>query len=394
MSTTERPGVLLRRYRQAGGLTLGELARRVHYTIGYLSKVENGVKPLTRDLAARCDAVLGTGGRLVPRLAEERPAEPLAPLRDEWPGEPADEPGMPSVAEPAVVPLLRRMFEQTRELGHRYSPALVIPGLATQVRTLRALAGRCPEPGVRVELLLLAAHCAEYAGWMAQEDGDDRAALRWTRSAARLAGEAGDGSLPVYALLRQADITLYRADAGTTVELAGRVHDTRDAPPWLRALAAQRMAQGHALGGDLDGFRRALDRAAELAGRSAGGELGTRSLPDPAGIVEAWALFDLGRPAEAAALLDRTVPAILPDARRSRARYGIRRALAHAAAGEVERACALAAEVLPDVVAVDSATIRLDLRHLRDTLLRWRRVQCVVDLQPDLSAALHPRSPS
>ncbi|MGK5728118.1 nSTAND1 domain-containing NTPase [Streptomyces sp. URMC 124] len=64
----ERAGELLRRLRREQGITLAELARRAFYSKGYLSKVENGEKPLTYELARVCDQVLATGGLLAGAL--------------------------------------------------------------------------------------------------------------------------------------------------------------------------------------------------------------------------------------------------------------------------------------------------------------------------------------
>jgi tetratricopeptide (TPR) repeat protein/transcriptional regulator with XRE-family HTH domain len=55
----------LRQARQAAGWSLRELAGRVHYNTGYLSKIENGLRPASIELAKRCDEELGTGGALV-----------------------------------------------------------------------------------------------------------------------------------------------------------------------------------------------------------------------------------------------------------------------------------------------------------------------------------------
>ncbi|GHD93012.1 nSTAND1 domain-containing NTPase [Streptomyces naganishii] len=60
----------LRRLRQQRGLSLAELARRTHYSKGYLSKIETGAKRATADVARRCDEVLDAGGELL-RLAGE-----------------------------------------------------------------------------------------------------------------------------------------------------------------------------------------------------------------------------------------------------------------------------------------------------------------------------------
>jgi ATP/maltotriose-dependent transcriptional regulator MalT len=116
--------------------------------------------------------------------------------------------------------------------------------------------------------------------------------------------------------------------------------------------------------------------------------LGPASVPDDLSLVRGWSLFDLGRPGEAAEVLDRQLAMIPPAARRARARFGVRRALAHAQDGEVEQACEAARDVLPDVALVDSATIRLDLVELVRTLNRWHSHRTVRELQIELTPLL------
>lgn len=60
----------LRRLRQDAGISLGALAERVHYSKGYLSKVENGTSLPNPSLAALCDEVLRTGGALTALLSD------------------------------------------------------------------------------------------------------------------------------------------------------------------------------------------------------------------------------------------------------------------------------------------------------------------------------------
>ncbi|MFJ3635186.1 helix-turn-helix domain-containing protein [Streptomyces sp. NPDC090112] len=60
----------LRRLRLQRGLSLADLARRTHYSKGYLSKIETGAKPVTVDVARRCDEVLEAEGELL-RMARE-----------------------------------------------------------------------------------------------------------------------------------------------------------------------------------------------------------------------------------------------------------------------------------------------------------------------------------
>ncbi|WP_076784796.1 helix-turn-helix domain-containing protein [Parafrankia discariae] len=60
-------GLALRSLRRQAGLSLRGLADLAHYDKGYLSKVENGRKPMTVDLAQTCDQILGGGGTLTRR---------------------------------------------------------------------------------------------------------------------------------------------------------------------------------------------------------------------------------------------------------------------------------------------------------------------------------------
>ncbi|MGA4846156.1 helix-turn-helix domain-containing protein [Streptomyces sp. G5(2025)] len=57
-------GERLRRLRTERGLSLADLSRLVHYSRGHLSKVENGQKPASTDLALGCDEALGADGAL------------------------------------------------------------------------------------------------------------------------------------------------------------------------------------------------------------------------------------------------------------------------------------------------------------------------------------------
>ncbi|HKN95737.1 MAG TPA: tetratricopeptide repeat protein [Pseudonocardiaceae bacterium] len=68
-------GAELRRLRMAAGWSLADLADHIHYSKGYLSKVENGHAQPNEALATLCDAELRTGGTLsalVPRRRRKR----------------------------------------------------------------------------------------------------------------------------------------------------------------------------------------------------------------------------------------------------------------------------------------------------------------------------------
>jgi transcriptional regulator with XRE-family HTH domain len=65
-------GHQLRRWRRAAGLTQAELGRRLAYDHSFISRLERGYRWPSRELARRCDELLGTGGELLSqwRLAD------------------------------------------------------------------------------------------------------------------------------------------------------------------------------------------------------------------------------------------------------------------------------------------------------------------------------------
>ncbi|WP_307795684.1 helix-turn-helix transcriptional regulator [Actinacidiphila acididurans] len=419
-------GPELRRRRLAAGLTLAGLSARVHYSKAQLSKVERGLKAPSRELATLCDTVLRADGALT-ALVPDRPDRPDRPRvetvtdsneevwvmgmsvngRDTFRS--AGRRQVMAVGAASVVGLgiggrgvqpdaegerllevSRPLFDQYRQLGQTVGTELVLPLLVAQTHSLReaaAVAG----PRVREALLRLASRYAEYAGWLIQETGDDRAALWWTEQAAAMANAGGDRDFAAYALVRHALVTLYRGDAPATVALARRAQDS-GLPPRIRGLAAQREAQGHALGGDHDAAMRSLDRARTLLARHVPDPgapvIGTTNLSDPVAMITGWCLYDLGRPLAAAETMDRQMAQVPGHALRTQVRYGIRRALAYGTAGEIEHACELTRPLLAAVTTVRSATVAADLRQLARVFARHPRNRAVRELAPEFGASL------
>ena len=409
-------GELLRNSRVASGMSLGELARKINYSKSQVSKIENGHARAGRMFARLCDEALGTGGTLAAAVSPEPRKTESPPLDEVWVLE-LDETGSLQFTErprsqivagagaalgfasdrgrqPAIddhtFALLRRSFDDHHVLGTMTSPKLVLGQVIAHLHTLRTLAVDQPEP-MRSNLLMLAARAAEYAGWMSQEAGREGDALRWTDRAVLLAGER-DPRLASFALFRHAEVALYQHNPVRTIELAKLAQRNQLAGTRILGLAARCEAQGHALRGDASAYEEALERAAELLANkeeSPGPVLGPASVPDDLALVRGWSLYDLGRPGESAELLDHHLPEVPLSARRARARFGVRGALAHAVNGSPEQACAVAWDVLADVATVDSATIRLDLRELHRTLNRWRGLPDVLDLQSALLRLLY-----
>lgn len=395
-------GGLLRECRAAAGISLGQLAKRVNYSKSYISKIENDLKPPNPTLARICDSVLDAGGALIEAAHETRARVQSANTLDRrqmlagagavlgiaLAGGPR-----PILDERAVAGL-RASFEQLRTLGMQTSPAVVLESLVTQTHTVHALARGNPEP-VRSRLLLLAARMAEYTGWLSQEAGNEHDALSWTRHASELARAAGDRDIASYAYVREAGLALYRQDPIDTIDLARQAQRLGRPGSRTFGLAARREAQGHALAGDRIAFERAMDTAAEplyasIADSSDYPVLGSTA-PDPLALARGWSLVDLGRPGEAATLLTAELAGVPGAHRRTRARFGVRRSLAHALDGEIDESCRTLAATIDDVAQVDSATVRTDLRELGRCLSRWRGHHTVREIYPELSRVLHRR---
>jgi hypothetical protein len=304
---------------------------------------------------------------------------------------------IPSRGQPdAVLRTWSEVFGQIRALGQQAGPEVVLPTLIAATHTLQQIAVTTTAR-TRRECYVLASRYAEFAGWMAQEAGLDSAALWWTDQAVKLASAGGDHELAAYALVRRALIELYAGDALHTISLARQAQREPAASDRIRGLAAQREAQGHALAGDYPNCQRALERAEtwlEQTTTGPGPILGSATVNNTVGLTTAWCLHDLGRPAQAAELLDRELGTVPPTAHRFHARWGARRALAYATSGELDHTCDLSRSLLADLAIADSATVRSDVRTLTRTLRRWLTHPPVRQLYPELTAALHrPTTP-
>ncbi|QKV75290.1 helix-turn-helix domain-containing protein [Amycolatopsis sp. Hca4] len=419
-------GTRLRKLRMEQHVSLGELSRRTHYSKGYLSKIEAGLRPPSPGVVRLCDGALGLDGLLiraeaavVPALSRAYPASATDPderwvLQMEADGsfwfQPVDRRSAMALGATALISMRPRpapgvtqaqeaevtlraftsMFPEMRRLGQLMSPTLVLPSIIPQTRTIQLVAARS-SGRVRSDLLVLASRYAEYAGWMAQESGEDKAALWWTDRAVTLASEGGDEELAAYSLVRRALVTLYTSNARETVELAQAAQRHPGASRRVRGLAAQREAQGHALAGSASDCFRALDVAYELLDDDVvptAPVLGTSTVRNPVHLSRAWCLLDLGKPVDAAEAIERELRDTPASAHRFRARWLARQALAYATAQEVDQACGLARALLDDFTRLGSATIRSDLSALARTLSRWLNHPHVRTVYPDLVDAL------
>jgi transcriptional regulator with XRE-family HTH domain len=393
-------GQELRRRRLERDLSLSQLSALVHYTKGHLSKIENGGKRPGRDLARRLDQVLCARGELA-RLLPEVSATFAADEPEAWvprlPAIPARHPdavGLPLSIGGAAFDAYAALLLDLRVLGQRTRPADVLTVGAPFVETLCKIA-QLSDSNDRAAALHLASRYAEYLGWMAQENTDDNGAVWWIRRAMALAGRAGDVTMTGYAHIRMAELAIYRDDAVGVLRYAGyalnQASDNR-----TRAVAYQRIAQGHAIRNEEADCRRALDQSTAAGDRRDERDattgvppLGGTTMPNPAAFVRGWCMLDLARTAEAIEALQPQFAQIAEKAVRVRARCGARLALALASAGELDQACEVAEPTIAATQEADSATARSDLRSLARQLRRWGNDPHVRRIQPGLAAALH-----
>ncbi|MCH7231051.1 helix-turn-helix domain-containing protein [Glycomyces sp. L485] len=398
-------GAAVRRRRLDIGLSLAQLAGKVHYSRGHLSKIETGKRIPSPQLASLIDTALKAGGEIAGLLDNDTDGDDLdcycdLPIDQ---GEaaignvdlPPDLAGATAVHGDAIAIAFEHSLVQVRKLGQTTSPGAIFPILDGSLRSLRALLNNTSGPG-RPRLLMVAARYAEYFGWMKQEGGSDAEALAWTVRAVRLSKDSGNPDMHAYSLVRQALIRLYRGDGPGTVGLALQAQADQQIPARILGLAALREGQGHALNRDYERFRDAMTRAAELLkapGREPTDALyGSYTVGDPAKTAEGWSLYHLGRPADGAAILAQELPRLPRYAARSYGRYAARCALQFVVCGELDRACVIVEELLPRITDVVSATILSDLRELSRQLARRREDRRVRGLLPDLTAAIHHQS--
>lgn len=402
-------GSELRRRRIAAGVSLSHLAGALHYSKGYLSKIETGGRQPAARLARQADALLGAGGALAALVTAR---EPEPPPQDHTPA-PLVRQALLDFGDAVLLPLevrradaeataedeqteryFREQFDRCRSLGQHSPPGLVLRQLVMELHTLRELVEVARDPRARTRLSLLTARYAEYAGWMAQEARHNDAALAWTRRSALVAAEAGDAGLSAYALVREAELAMYAHDPLTTVALARRARTDRRSDARVRGLSAHREAQGHAMLGDYDACRAALDEATVLLARQeedgpGGPVLGSSTVADLDLAVSGWCHYDLGRPQQAAESLGLVLERIPESARRARALYGARLALAYEATGELDRMCEVGHQVLAGAQPLGSATVRGELRDLSRNLLRRNGHRPAAELNAEINAALH-----
>lgn len=262
---------------------------------------------------------------------------------------PAQADGGPSVVDGAALDWLESGVLGLRRLDDRLGGAAVRHRVAADLRLVGGLLrrGRHGQAAER-RLFAVAADLAQLGGWSATDTGRHGAAQRYYLTALRLAHCAGDGELAVAVwggLALQSVVADRPSDAVAAAEAALRA--ASGAAPLVRALAASRLARALASAGAEGPSRRAAAEA-ERQLDAAGGGGGPRWLywldAGELAAQRGLALLALGRPEEAAPLLDRALAALPPSFVRDRSLYAVHAAQAYAALGDRAEALRLGRE--------------------------------------------------
>ena len=238
----------------------------------------------------------------------------------------------------------------------------------------------------RAEMLRFACQFTEFGGWIFQDAGDLICAMHWTDRALDYALELGDQRVIAYTLMRKAMIATEAGNSAQGLGIANSALAYKDAlTPRLRAVILRQRSFSNAALGEVIASARDSDEAVveAVAGETQGEEDRAPYCTPTYAAMEAgasWVL--LGHPRTAIPILEKSRSEWLDHSQvRDYALCVSRLAVAYAAAGELEQACAAAGEVVALAQGLGSRRLvgQLDLLYRR--LERWRQDPAVAGMR-------------
>jgi tetratricopeptide (TPR) repeat protein len=389
-------GDTARRLMADRAVSVRELSRLTFYDKAHLSRVLNGHKPPSAELAARLDAELDADGALIAAAITTTGTAPVDLRSGQWTHRDATE--LSAMLASATVDatnavrlahqwlitdpphlvdiragrrigghlaaqLEQRVIQLRRlddHLGGGDLAALVETELADTIRLL-AEASYTDDIGRR--LLVVVGELAQLAGWTLSDAGAHQAAARAYLTGVHAAHAAGDTPLAANLL---SSLSYQVANVGKPADavLLARSAERgarQTATPRTQALLADRVAWTHAKAGDSDATERALDMADEALGNAAGAEDPDWVYwvsRDELDVMAGRCFAELRRPLKAEPLLSAVLTRYDASFARERALYLTWLADTYVWAGEVDQAVATATEALELADTVNSARAR------------------------------------
>jgi len=238
----------------------------------------------------------------------------------------------------------------------------------------------------RIEMLRFACQFAGFGGWIFQDAGDLTCAMQWTNRALDYALELGDERVIAYTLMRKAMIATEGGTPAQGLGIADAALRCKDSlTPRLRAVILRQRSYSNAVLGEVIATARDADEAVTeaVAGENQDEEDRAPYCTPTYAAMEAgasWVL--LGHPKTAIPILEKSRSEWADHTEvRDYALCVSRLALAYAAAGDVERACAAADEVVALAQGLGSRRVVSQLGLLYRGLERWRRDPAVAGVR-------------
>ncbi|HEV2375992.1 MAG TPA: helix-turn-helix transcriptional regulator [Streptosporangiaceae bacterium] len=406
---------------RARGVSLHALARQSHYDVGYLSKVANGHKRGSRDLAAALDTHLSAEGALL--AAWENSASPATRMTSPtaWPRLPRQSPSRRLAGQPVsagaamalpglqLVPATAtsqagggsdlaamhgfRCADRQVGGGHLYATVLCYLHTAVAPRLFSPDGG-----GAEGNSLTAAGALTEMAGWMAHDAGCDEAAGQHFHRSFGLATAGGDHQLTAHVLGSMSHLALHRDEPARAISLARQGQEVlAQAPPnpglgarllalEARGLAALPQPEPAACARVLLRAEQALDQdhtePSPWTSRFDEGSLASEA---------ARSLRQLGQYEAAARHAQRIIELRPGSHARSRAFGQLLLASVLVAQGEPEAACAAARQALDATQTLSSYLVVQQVRELANLLQPYHACSAVADFLTAARAALSER---
>ncbi|MEO3776337.1 helix-turn-helix transcriptional regulator [Micromonospora sp. B11E3] len=248
----------LARLRRECGMSLRDLARRVHYSKSYLHDLEVGRIRPTCDLARHLDDTLQAGGTLAAMVVDT----PVVTTPDD------DQRIAYAIAQPtrldaATVRLLADVLAAQRRLDDTIAAQIMLPAAVPQWRTMQDLAARARGPHAP-ELHAVAAEWTQFVGWLHAEARNDAEAVRVLIEAADEADAVDSGPLAAQVENFRGYLERQRGNPRGIMRHFLAAYHTPGSSALQRVGDAVQAAHGYALLGDRAAAERLLGEASDL----------------------------------------------------------------------------------------------------------------------------------
>jgi Helix-turn-helix domain len=158
----------------------------------------------------------------------------------------------PAAAREVDPELVAHWIKLLRVLDHHDANCGPHDALDTVCREIDLIARhrQIASGALQQQLLCVESRWAQFASWLSNDAGDAHRRDAWADQALRLAEAAGYSEMVAYVLMRQSRWAVEDQNARRAKTFAEAARGVSHATPQVRALAALRKAQGHALAGD------------------------------------------------------------------------------------------------------------------------------------------------